>query len=181
METQTFHPPAHIERWTMRLQPYGENVVYRVDNGNPAGNGNPLDTTVRSNCEENIAGEYISFVSINGILQAMCLSEVQSASQSDFTFQALMSSLQGGKWHFYTNVSNIDLDRFKSLKQVNDELSGCNIVPLRRPRIVIPSSLLKRSVRRLAHESHQGIVKTKVLIREKILFPGIDSMGHKIW
>ena len=40
-------------------------------------------------------------------------------------------------------------------------------------RIVIPKSLQQR-VLNLAHESHQGIVHTKALLREKVWFPGID-------
>lgn len=44
---------------------------------------------------------------------------------------------------------------------------------LRGTRIVIPSALRQRTLA-LAHEGHQGIVKTKQLLREKIWFPKID-------
>ena len=46
---------------------------------------------------------------------------------------------------------------------------------LRGNRIVVPSKLRERAVD-LAHVGHQGIVKTKSLIREKVWFPGIDKM-----
>ncbi len=49
-----------------------------------------------------------------------------------------------------------------------------NII-LRGHRIIIPSELCDKAVD-LAHTSHQGIVKTKMLIREKVWFPGIDSL-----
>ena len=42
-------------------------------------------------------------------------------------------------------------------------------------RIVIPKSLRTHAIR-LAHIVHQGIVKTKSLMREKVWFPSIDSL-----
>ena len=40
---------------------------------------------------------------------------------------------------------------------------------------MIPASLQSRTIQ-LAHEGHQGIQKTKSLIRSKVWFPGIDSL-----
>ena len=45
-------------------------------------------------------------------------------------------------------------------------------------RIVIPSSL-RRRILILAHEKHQGIVKTKALLPEKFRWPGMDSDVEK--
>ena len=45
---------------------------------------------------------------------------------------------------------------------------------LRDHRLIIPDSLRKK-VTEIAHAFHQGIVKTKQLIREKVWFPGIDK------
>ena len=45
---------------------------------------------------------------------------------------------------------------------------------LKGNRLVIPTNLVQKAVD-LAHASHQGIVKTKKLIREKVWFPGIDK------
>ena len=39
---------------------------------------------------------------------------------------------------------------------------------------MMPTSLCERAVA-LAHEGHQGLVKTKKLLREKVWFPGIDE------
>ena len=46
---------------------------------------------------------------------------------------------------------------------------------LRDTHIVIPSSL-QQNVVDLAHMGHQGIVKTKALLREKVGFYNIDSL-----
>ena len=45
---------------------------------------------------------------------------------------------------------------------------------LQWPRIIMPNSLRHWAIL-IAHEGHQGIVKTKQLISEKIWFPGIDK------
>ena len=46
---------------------------------------------------------------------------------------------------------------------------------MRGTRIVMPTILQDRAVN-LAHEGHQGITKTKSLLRQKVWFPGIDKM-----
>jgi hypothetical protein len=45
---------------------------------------------------------------------------------------------------------------------------------LKDTRIVIPHSLTEKIID-IAHPGHQGIVKTKALLREKVWFPGIDK------
>jgi hypothetical protein len=50
-----------------------------------------------------------------------------------------------------------------------------NGILLRYHRIVVPESLKQRVVR-LAHVGHQGIVKTKALIRSRVWFRGIDRL-----
>ncbi len=49
---------------------------------------------------------------------------------------------------------------------------------LRGTKIVVPLSLQEKVVS-LAHEGHQGIVKTKQLICEKVWFPGIDRLVER--
>ena len=58
---------------------------------------------------------------------------------------------------------------------MKDELLVYKGTILRGNRIVVPNTLRNRAVD-LAHVGHQGIVKTKQLIREKVWFPGVDKM-----
>ena len=58
---------------------------------------------------------------------------------------------------------------------VNDELT----IVLKGSRIVIPEQLREKAVS-LAHEGHQGLVKTKQLLREKVWFPGIDKYVKRV-
>ena len=64
-------------------------------------------------------------------------------------------------------------------RSVFSELSIAeNGIVLRGERIVPPSSLWLTYVE-LAHEGHQGMVKTKRLLRSKLWFPGIDRLDEK--
>ncbi|GFR75472.1 transposon Ty3-G Gag-Pol polyprotein [Elysia marginata] len=85
-----------------------------------------------------------------------------------------MTAIQYRKWEDKSSLS--------SFSNIRDELLVYDGVVLRNHRLVIPSSLHHQVVT-LAHDSHQGIVKTKQLIREKFWFPGIDKMveEHLKW
>ena len=50
---------------------------------------------------------------------------------------------------------------------------------LRDHRLVIPSSLATRVVQ-LAHVGHQGVIKTKSRIRNKVWFPHMDTMVEEV-
>ena len=56
---------------------------------------------------------------------------------------------------------------------MRNELTVVGNLVLRRTRLVIPRKLCKQ-VLDLAHEGHQGVVKTKQRLCTKVLWPGID-------
>ncbi|XP_033121355.1 uncharacterized protein K02A2.6-like [Anneissia japonica] len=58
---------------------------------------------------------------------------------------------------------------------MKDEFAVVEKIVLRGHQIVIHESLRYKAVE-LAHAGHQGMVKTKALVREKVWFPGIDKM-----
>ena len=66
--------------------------------------------------------------------------------------------------------------RLYGIKDVRDELTITpqNII-LRGSRTVVPESLQQKAID-IAHDTHQGLVKTKAILREKIWFPGIDRL-----
>ena len=57
---------------------------------------------------------------------------------------------------------------------MRQELCNYGNLLLRGTRIIIPKELCKR-VLELAHEGHQGIVKTKSMLRIKVWWPGMDK------
>lgn len=65
-----------------------------------------------------------------------------------------------------------------SYAQVKDELCLYGELLLRGTRIVVPRLLRDRMVR-LAHEGHQGIVKTKYRLRSKVWWPRMDKDVEK--
>ena len=61
-----------------------------------------------------------------------------------------------------------------SYAHVKDELSTYGELLLRGTRIVIPK-ILRDKVVKLTHEGHQGVVKTKYRLRNKVWWPGMDK------
>lgn len=157
---------ARIERWRLRLMPYNFDLQYRPgkDELNPA---DYISRHPHTQPEKENAGEdYIRYVTCNAVPKAMSLEEVRIETQRDLSLQKLMLAIQSGRWH------DSDLSCYSPFR---DELSVTDGVILRDHRLIIPSSLRQRTID-IAHHTHQGIVKTKQLIREKVWFPGIDKM-----
>ncbi|XP_028412552.1 uncharacterized protein K02A2.6-like [Dendronephthya gigantea] len=146
--------------------PYNCGFVYRPGKDEK----NPADFMSRHPAAEflapNIADEYVNYVCNNAVPNAMTLQEVQRETQHDSTMQVLASAIESGQW--------LDLE-VKDYINVKDELLVHNGTILRGHRLVIPSSLQDKAVE-LAHIGHQGVVKTKRLLREKAWFPGIDKI-----
>jgi hypothetical protein len=147
-------PPARIEWWFLRLQQYDFIVTYRPGDGNPA---DYLSRHPESN--RLYKEEYICYVAMHAVPKAMTLEEIISATQTDPTLQAVKVCLQSGTWHtskhLFPNANHNDLNSFEKLKTELTEPSAG--LMLRGIRTIIPQT---RSVQ-LAHEGHQGIVKTK--------------------
>ena len=100
----------------------------------------------------------------------MTLEEIANATKSDSILQRLHAAIRLNMW---------DAGCLKSYRPIKDELAiGAQGIILRGTRIIIPPSLRQRAID-IAHENHQGISKTKALLREKIWFPGIDELAHK--
>ncbi|XP_028418333.1 uncharacterized protein K02A2.6-like [Dendronephthya gigantea] len=175
-------PPPRIERWILKLQPYEFSVVYKPGEDNPADylSRHPDLTTKLSRREEKVAEEYINYVFTNAIPKALTQEEIMVATKEDATLQAVILALNTGKWYNVKSTENINMTVFNALARVKTDLATANAgnTLLRGTRIVIPQSLQSRVIR-LAHEGHQGIIKTKKLLREKVWFPRIDELVEK--
>lgn len=163
-------PTTRLERLCLRLQPYKVKVVYRPGKDNPAdymsrhpdpNHSNPSHHTSRIDA-------YVKFVTTNAVPSAMTLQEIQDATSVDVTLKKLSEVIMNQKWY---NIDE-DIAKFKSVK---NELSISKGVLLRGNRLIVPQKLQEKAVK-LAHSGHQGIVKTKQLLRETVWFPGIDKM-----
>ena len=163
-------PSARLERWVLRLQPYSFRVVYKPGVDNPADYLSRHPTSNSINKQQKITEEYVNFITQHSIPKAMTLEEIADATSEDHVLKGLRAAIKLSQWNS---------DALKPYRTFKDEFTiGKRNVILRGTKIVIPKSLQQRAVD-LAHESHQGLSKTKALLREKIWFPGIDALVTK--
>ena len=169
LEIFNSHKPtsACIDRWKLRLMPYNCQLIYRP--GKDA--ENPADFMSRhpgtAECEErNIAEDYVNYICNQAVPKAMTLQEIKLETEKDSSLQALIKAIETDLW------TDPEVQEYKKVK---DELLVYKGTILRGNRIVVPNTLRNRAVD-LAHVGHQGIVKIKQLIREKVWFPGVDKM-----
>lgn len=173
-------PPARIERWGLRLQQYSFNVKYRPGSNNPADymSRHPVYPTTTK--QQRLTEQYVNFLTNHSVPKAINLEEIIEATNKDETLQTAKQLIQSGKWYDIKRTPIVgNLDDLKSLEKVRTELTvTSNGLILRGSRIVIPTTLQNRIIT-LAHEGHQGMSKTKSLLREKVWFPQIDKLVQR--
>jgi len=165
--------PARIERWGLRLSPYRFRVIHRPGKDNPADylSRHTGATPTDHDRSAQVAEDYINMVTHCAVPKTMSLDETRDATRADPTLQQLQRLIHDGRW-------TDDSDELRPYKHVFTELSTCGDIILRGTQIVIPKSQQQRVID-LAHEGHQGIVRTKALLRSKVYFPGIDRMAEQ--
>lgn len=160
-------PSARIERWVLRLQPYNYKVrcVRSKDNiADALSRLTKQEPTNRYKCDD----EHVRAVALQAVPVAMSIQEIEKASAVDSELQEVRKCLITGNWERSP----------KPYVPVRNELTYIGHIILRGTRIVVPTSLRKR-VTELAHEGHQGIVKTKERLRSKVWWPGIDRDAER--
>lgn len=167
-------PSPRIERWCLRLQQYNFVTEYRP------GANNPADFMSRSPQKSSpgegrkVTENYVRYVCESSSPKAISKQVLEEATREDHTLQQVITSITTGEWYKYN-------DKEMSLyERIQDQLSVTSDgIVMRNHRIVIPSSLRCKVVE-IAHEGHQGIVRTKSLLRSKVWFPHIDDMVENI-
>ena len=97
--------------------------------------------------------------------------EMERASLDDEGLSMVKSCVKSRNWsQCKTAVSYL---------HVRSELCIYGELLLRGTRIVIPN-ILRDHVLKIAHEGHQGIVKTKTRLRSKVWWPKMDSDVEKL-
>ena len=160
-------PSARIQRWVLRLQPYEFTVMYRPGPQNIADALSRLTQEI-SNESKNVAEECIRYVAENAAPRAIPIQEIEEASAEDEEIAMLRKCVQTNDWAVGE----------PAFKAVRNELTVLGKLVLRGTRLVIPMKLRKQ-VLDLAHEGHQGIVKTKQRLRTKVWWPGIDRQAEQ--
>ncbi|KAK3700539.1 hypothetical protein QZH41_000759 [Actinostola sp. cb2023] len=91
-------PPARIERWVLRLQPYRFKICHMEGKTNPADVLSRLPIAHQPYIERNIAEEYIDYVAKNAIPKAMSAEQIGEATKLDNTLQQIQQSLLSNVW-----------------------------------------------------------------------------------
>ena len=155
-------PPPRTERWVLRLQPYHFKVFHMPGKTNPADVLSRLPIHNQPHHERNIAEEYIKFRN----RKSMTLEQISRSTQDDPVLQQVQHCLLKDQWS-----NNPDLQQFFI---VRNELSTNKDLLLRGTTIVMPKQLRHQTFM-LAHEGHQGIIRTKQLLRQKVWWPGMAT------
>ena len=156
--------PPRIERWALRLQPYTFKVVHMAGKTDPADVLSRLPLKNQPFRERDIAEEYINYVTVNAVPKALTLKQIACATETDPILQQVQRCLGGSEWP--------DTPELNPYKRFKDELCMSNGIVLRGSRIVMPRILWQATLSN-AHEGHQGIVRTKQMVPEKVWWPGI--------
>ena len=160
-------PCARIERWVLRLQSYDYKVVYRPGKTNIA---DALSRLNAKSCDKTGEKEdFVRVIATRATPVALTPKEIELESEKDDELIVVRQCIRSGDW------SKCKLPSYTCCK---DELCHIGQLVLRGSRIVIPKSL-RPEVLRLAHEGHQGIVKTKERLRVKVWWPKMDFGGRK--
>ena len=174
--------PARIERWALRLQPYQVTVAYKKGEDNPADymSRHPEKSTTPNSRQERVAEEFVDYIAHTSAPKALKLEDIAEATHQDPTLQAVVDAMHTNDWFEPAKRLDINLTTFRALERVRGELTICSTfcIILRGTRIIIPEAM-QQHVIDLAHEGHQGIAKTKSLLREKVWFAGIDDAVEK--
>ena len=122
-----------------------------------------------------MAEQYVNFIAPSSIPRAMKIEDVKQATEDDDMMQRVITLCRNGRWF---QIQKTDVAMLREYYNVRDELTVTddNIL-LRGKNVVIPASLINQVVA-LAHEGHQGIVKTKELLRSKVWFPQMNDIAE---
>ena len=127
-----------------------------------------------------MAEEYVDYLVKVSTPNAFKLHDIALATECDSTLQAVMEAIQTSNWYEPAKRLDINVTTYKAMERVKGDLTVCTSfsIILRGNRVVIPEAMQQRVVD-IAHEGHQGIVKTKSLLREKVWFAGMDGAVDK--
>ena len=168
--SKTSKPSARIERWVLRLQSYDFDVVYKPGSMNIADALSRLNRNEHINTAEQEIYDFVREIAVHSTPVALTTREIEKASAIDPEFDELRRCIVTGDWASC---------KLSSYLHVRNELCCYGQLLLRGTRLIIPKSL-REQVLQLAHEGHQGIVKTKNRLRSKVWWPKMDTEAERL-
>ena len=179
--SSTSQASARIDNWRLKLQSFDFDVLYSREDLNPA-DYIPRHLQAATQCDLIVesAEQYVNFVMTQATPKALSKDNIIKATAQDATLKEVKHLISNGQWNNLKPVNGVDPNTLKIFANVRNELTSVdgNIV-LHGNRIVIPVALQKRVIE-LAHEGHQGLVKTCSLLRSKVWFPKMDTAFDQV-
>jgi len=164
-------PPPRIERMALRMAQFdcefihkpGDELLADYYSRHPV--GKPQVTAFLEELERET---HINLVVQNNAV--ISRKEIAKETLLDKELQLLAKSLNKKHWPK-------ELEQYKRIK---DEISCAGDgVMLKGQLIIVPNSL-RYSILKAAHQGHQGMVKTKALIRSRAWYPGINEQVEEL-
>jgi hypothetical protein len=174
---------ARVERHRLQVQGFQYTMKYLPGKQNPCDYQSRHPVPLTSFTDQELDSMFmdrgdelcISKIITDDLPDAVTLEMIQLGTKQDNVMQKLIKCLKSGY------ISN-DPD-LKEYRQVFSELAYADGVMLRGDKLLIPDASLqpgttnlRQMVVDLAHEGHQGVVKCKQLLRQKLWFPHLDKM-----
>ena len=161
-------PSARVERWVLRLQAYDFKVVYKPGRSNIAdalSRLNSVTPILDPKKEFQVTWDTVQMVALHSTPIALSTQKIEEDSKTDSELVVVRKCLDSGDWSDC---------KYSSYVHVKDELCSTGSLVLPGTRLVIPKSR-RVQILKLAHEGHQGIVKTKLRLRSKVWWPKMDA------
>ena len=161
-------PSARVERWVLRLMPFKYTVRHVPSGQNIADCLSRLTKIPASAHRGRATEDYVRMVAVSATPRAMTTREIERASAVDVELTEVRHCWKTGNWSAAPNL----------YKLLRDEITVIGSLVLRGARIIVPVSLRER-ILELAHEGHQGVVKTKDRLRSKVWWPNMNGMVER--
>ncbi|XP_023806938.1 uncharacterized protein K02A2.6-like [Oryzias latipes] len=159
-----------IARWSARLLSFTYDVVYRAGPLNQTADClSRLPLPAASFPPEDSEPELVALLATTPV--SVTAKEFEDASSSCPELSSLRVQVQQRWPRSAKSVSPVLQPYFK----IRHELSVQDSLVFRGSRLVVPISLRSTLVA-LAHEGHQGVVRTKQRLRDLYWFPGMDAL-----
>ena len=162
--------PYRVERIRMKLQGFNFKVRHIPGAKNPSDymSRNPIKIEGTDKKAAVALERHVHFMVESGFNDAVTIDEIKRCYLKDEIMTRLSECINKGA---------IDSDRLpclNSYKRVFNELSLVNGLIIKGEKIVIPKRLRKR-ILSAGHDGHQGVEKTKSVLRSKVWYPGMDQ------
>ncbi|KAG1960356.1 immune-associated nucleotide-binding protein 9-like [Pimephales promelas] len=164
----------HIARWSARLLCFDYDVIYKPGSQNYTADClSRLPLHVPADPSTDGEPELVALIS--STLSSLPVPDFESACSLCLEMVALREQISRGWPPSIRAVAQNLMPYYK----VRDELSVLDHYIFRGSRLLVPVSL-RHTLVMLAHESHQGIVRTKQRLRDLYWWPGMDTQWPEL-